>query len=294
MLVFRWFFGLLLSLLACWPMALLNAQVPSAPDNAEQVLIILDASGSMNAPMTGGLTKMQAAKRSIGRLLQTLPPNLYVGLRVYGPWLLHSGQKFTLNPCSASYLVAPMALGNQASVLGALSAITPQGATPISYSLIQAMQKDFLPLAGPRRIVLVSDGAETCDADPCGVALDMVRHNVNIKIDVVGLGAMDESTWSQLKCVASATYGKIYKADTVARLDQSLGQAVMAQTSVQGQIILPPSTPKAPASLVAPVGAKLNPPAGLAKVKPGASNPQPKLKPKLKPKPIQEIDLSKF
>nr|WP_319483858.1 VWA domain-containing protein [uncultured Cohaesibacter sp.] len=52
---------------------------------------------------------------------------------------------------------------------------------------------------GGGRVILVSDGKDTCDGDPCAVA----RQNADIEIDVVSLGGGDA-----LACVANATGGK--------------------------------------------------------------------------------------
>nr|WP_319390339.1 hypothetical protein [uncultured Cohaesibacter sp.] len=52
---------------------------------------------------------------------------------------------------------------------------------------------------GGGRIILVSDGKDTCDGDPCAAA----RQNADIEIDVVSLGGGDA-----LACVANATGGK--------------------------------------------------------------------------------------
>src|SRR4029079_19601305 len=58
-----------------------SAYRQNAPDN---IIIILDASESMNDRLSTGETKFQAAKRVVLDTVQQMPPNVNVGLRVYG------------------------------------------------------------------------------------------------------------------------------------------------------------------------------------------------------------------
>ncbi|MBX2860763.1 MAG: VWA domain-containing protein [Vampirovibrio sp.] len=204
----------------------------------ENVLIILDASYSMIQPLDSGQTKMNVAKRSILHFLQNVPPHVNVGLRVYG----HSDNRFTA--CRATQLMVPLGVNNRHMIANNLLRLKPTGSTPISLSLKTAINQDFMNIPGKKSIILVSDGIETCDEDPCGVAVNMVRQNVGVKINVIGFGLEEmDAARNQLKCIALSTYGKYYTADSGNELERRLNDALDVETRVEGKILIkPPSS----------------------------------------------------
>jgi Ca-activated chloride channel homolog len=80
-------------------------------ETGRSVLVVLDASGSMNQPMPEGRTRLEAAKAAVGDFLGTLPPDVRVALRVYG----HRSSPDRKN-CEDSELVAGFASVGEAKV----------------------------------------------------------------------------------------------------------------------------------------------------------------------------------
>ena len=208
----------------------------------ENILIILDSSGSMGLtladkmPAQGEQTKLAIAKQTILNVLKNVPPHVHVGLRVYGD------KASSWDPCNDSRLLAPLAPNNRLRISSELISLKPVGATPISYSLSQAIRQDFAGVQGKKTIILVSDGMETCDADPCNVMINMLRHGVNVKIDVLGFGIHDYAATRQLQCVAKSTFGQYVDAQNADDLLSGLSRALGAEATVAGQIILPKPT----------------------------------------------------
>jgi hypothetical protein len=208
-----------------------SVQLPPTP-TSETVLLILDASFSMSERLEGGESKMAIAKRVILDTLRQIPPSTYVGFRIYG---------YSSNPitsCSASKLVVPFARNNRAAIAQALIPLRPTGETPISFSLTQAIEQELALRPGKKTIVLVTDGVETCDADPCRVAVHLVKNGSNVQINTVALGlARDYDALRQLKCISAATYGKFYTANTAAELARGLTESLRTTTNVNAQIL---------------------------------------------------------
>lgn len=202
--------------------------------NKENILIILDSSYSMEEKINGE-RKIDIAKISINQVLNQLPPNVWVGLRVYG----HKAGFLGFNACKASELIVPIGLNNQSLIANELLKIKPIGWTPISYSIEQALNYDFNGLQGKNRIILVSDGMETCNGSPCDYAVSLVRKNINVKIDVIGFDLNEEAAISQLKCTALATKGKFYTASDAGELADRLTKSINASKEVQGKILIP-------------------------------------------------------
>jgi Ca-activated chloride channel homolog len=224
--------------------------VPVDTTQPPVTLIILDASYSMSEPLVGreGESKMVVAKRTVLEVLKRLPPTARIGLRVYG----HRADPFFSSRhkvCTNSELVVPLGVGNQYVIASKLVDLQPRGATPISYSLLQALQSDFamLPPAlqqAPKEVILISDGMETCDADPCAVAVQAQQSGITVKINVVGFGVNDAAAERQLNCIAKATFGEFVTATTEARLADVLTRHMRAQTQVEGKILLPTRSSK--------------------------------------------------
>jgi Ca-activated chloride channel family protein len=181
------------------------------------MLLVLDASGSMNADDGSGRPKIDAAKDALRGLVDSLPPGAPVGLRVYGHRVPNTDKA---NGCRDTELVAPVAPLDRDRMKAAIGSFPAKGFTPIGLSLQEAA-KD-LPEAPERTVVLVSDGVDTCaPPDPCQVARDLIAQGVKLKVETVGF-QVDAAARDQLRCIAAATGGAYVDAPDAARLGQSL------------------------------------------------------------------------
>lgn len=215
-----------------------NNPVPE-PDN---LMILLDSSYSMKESLAESPeNKMMAAKRTVMDVLRGISPDIRVGLRVYG----NTANQFTA--CRASTMLVPLGQNNRNLMAAKLIGLRPTGATPISYAIQRSLDEDFRLVSGRRSIILISDGIETCGEDPCDLAVRLQKMGANIKINVVGLGLQDYDAIKQLRCVALATKGKFYTANTAAELANSLTNAMASEARVQATIL-----PSAPPSSAGP------------------------------------------
>ncbi len=201
------------------------------PDK-EQILFIVDFSNSMNERL-GHRTKLDIALSTMKDTLQMIPPNAYVGLRVYG----HRTGFTPKQSCTASQLVSPIQQNNAVNIYSRLSSVNAVGWTPITYSLKQAAYTDFGSYRGKKRIILISDGGENCDESPCDFIIELMKYRDDIRIDVIALAIGDQDANNQLKCVALVTSGKFYNANTAAELKDSLQDSLNLQKEVQGVIL---------------------------------------------------------
>lgn len=198
----------------------------------EKVLFIVDFSNSMNETL-GAKRKIDIALDTLGSVLPRINPNTSTGLRVYG----HRNGFTAYQSCTASELVTPISQNNTSNIQNELASLSATGWTPITYSLKQAVNSDFVGINGPKRIVLLSDGGENCDESPCDYAIDLMKYRDDIKIDVIALAISDEDANNQLKCVALTTSGKFYTANTSAELSNSLMDLLNMEKDVQGVIL---------------------------------------------------------
>lgn len=129
------------------------AQPPDA--GRTDVVLVLDASGSMFNELPDGRLRITAAKEALAAFVGRLPGSagLNVGLRVYG------ARTMALDPdaCLDSELVVPVAGLEREMLLRTVQGTEPRGATPIAYSLERAAE-DLQAATGRKQIVLVTDG----------------------------------------------------------------------------------------------------------------------------------------
>lgn len=204
----------------------------SAFNTDERILFIVDFSNSMVEKINGE-RKIDIAISTLEKILRQIPRDVYVGFRAYG----YRGGMTYFDSCRASSLITPVTQNGSHIIQGAMYQLSPLGSTPITYSLKQAVNKDFKGFKGKKRIILLSDGGENCDESPCTFALELIKQRSDFRIDVIALDVNDKEAVNQLKCAALATSGKFYSANTAAELLNSFQESLNIKKDVQGMII---------------------------------------------------------
>ena len=198
----------------------LLAPLAARADDASNVLIVLDASGSMAGRMNGQV-KMDLAERVVKDLVDNMPAEMNVGLIVYG-----SKSAREKNDCKDIDVLRPVERVDPKSFDAALQHVSPHGMTPIGASLLRAAEA-LKGLPGQSTIVLVSDGTETCHSDPCAVAKEVKETTgIDVRVHVVGLdvGSGERGT---LECVAKGGGGTYYPVSDEKGLRDALSAATI-------------------------------------------------------------------
>ncbi|OFE16390.1 hypothetical protein BA895_18860 [Humibacillus sp. DSM 29435] len=182
------------------------------------VMVVLDASGSMNETDAPG-PRIDAAKKAVTSLVTSLPAGTSVGLSVYGA-TTGSGASDKAKGCQDIRTLVPVAPLDRAAITSAVAGVKASGYTPIGNALRAAAQA--LPKEGPRSIVLVSDGEDTCAPPaPCDVAKDLKKQGVDLTVHTVGF-KVDAAARAQLSCVATSTGGTYSDAADATALTKTL------------------------------------------------------------------------
>lgn len=189
-----------------------------------RLLLLLDSSGSMKEPAGGGTTKIDAARDALTTVIDGLPDDADVGLRVFGATVFSRNDA---GACQDTQLAVKPGTGNRDELRDAVQAYKPYGETPIPAAL-RAAARD-LGGEGKRSIVLVSDGESTCAPDPCSVAKQIAQQGIDLQIDVVGLSVSGKAR-RQLQCIAANGGGDYYDADDADDIADSLTDAAERAT----------------------------------------------------------------
>jgi len=200
------------TLAALWLMAMSAV----AQDRSDGVYIIYDSSNSMWGALPDETRKYEAARTAMRALSGQDFGDRDVALRMYG----HRRR----DDCGDSELVVPWSDPSAvaADMVSAMEAVRPTGRTPIDRSLRAALE-DF----GDRRgtIILISDGIESCDADPCALVQAWRDRDVAITVHVVGLGLRGKER-TAMQCIADAAGTEYRDAFSTGELIEGLGAAV--------------------------------------------------------------------
>lgn len=177
--------------------AFANAQTPP---QKTRILFLFDASQSMYGRWDNG-QKIQVATRLLRNIVDSLKSaeNVEVALRVYGHQnnVTSDGRN-----CKDTKLEVPFSAKNHNKIMERLSSIRPKGTTLIAYSLEQAAY-DFPADKNARNvIILITDGIEECDGDPCAVSLALQKRGVVLKPFVIGMG-LEPEVIDAFKCVGN-------------------------------------------------------------------------------------------
>jgi len=217
------------------------ATAGGAPSNP--TVLILDASGSMWGQIEGQ-AKISIAKEVLKELINGLPVDLQVGLSVYG----HRRE----GDCKDIEMLIPIGKLSAAAMIAKIDAITPKGKTPLSDAVRQAAEA--LRYTRQRAtVVLVSDGLETCYADPCALAAELAKAGVDFKVHVIGFDISKEDQ-GRLRCLSDKTGGLFLVAADARSLREALFQTMTKVQEPPPPVVEDPGTANLKGPATVPAG----------------------------------------
>ena len=217
---------------------LLGGMLPARAQNTSaqkdvpltRILFVFDASNSMNA-FWENEPKINSARRILLEALGPLEaaPNTELALRLYGHQTrIESGKQ----DCDDTRLEVPFGPHQGDAIRQTMRSVRCLGTTPIARSLEKAAG-DFPDNKARNVIILITDGIEACDEDPCAVSRALQAKGIILKPFVIGIGLEDAGKFS-LKCV-----GNYYDATTPEMFDRVLRVVInQALNSTTTQLLL--------------------------------------------------------
>jgi len=188
------------------------------PEEAPDIAIVLDASGSMRFPASimaaqieeelsrmggiwelvgaavlmgaGGSSRLEEAKRGINSVIDSLPGDVDIGMTV-------------LQDCPSANNLGFFSPAQRDQLRARVAGLRPMQGTPLAEGVQQAGGM-VDGVTTPGVIVVVSDGKDSCGGNPCAVARALKARKplltINV-VDIIGNGAVN--------CMATATGGKV-------------------------------------------------------------------------------------
>ncbi len=209
------------------------AQIRISDDKTEppvtRILFVLDCSQSMAGTWESD-KKINIARKFLIHTIDSLEkaPYTEMALRVYG----HQSP-VPPQDCNDTKLEVPFSKNNSSKIRQKLRYLIPRGTTPIANSL-EKCGNDFPKSDNSRNIViLITDGIEKCEGDPCEVSAKLQKEGVYLKPFIIGIG-LDPEFRKTFECV-----GRLYNADEEESFQNVLGVVISeALNSTTAQVNL--------------------------------------------------------
>ncbi len=228
-------------ILALLTLLMLPLAALAQSDDRPNTILVLDGSGSMWGQIDG-VNKIVIARNVIAEMLAEMADEVSLGLTVYG----HRQR----GSCADIETIVEPAPFTQDRILEAVNAINPRGRTPMTDAVIAAAQS-LRHTEEAATVILVSDGIENCNPDPCAIASELEATGVAFTAHVIGFDVASEpEARAQMQCIADNTGGQFLTADNAVELSAALEQVVEVvmpvQTTIEAVVIpqmVPPTRP---------------------------------------------------
>lgn len=190
------------------------------------ILFLIDASFSMRKNWETK-SKWTIAKETVvsvaDSLKMSLGDNVYFGIRAYGH------QSMPVNSdCFDTQLILPIGNNSRDKIKSVLEGISPKGITPLAFSL-EETKKDFEGVKGKNILILITDGAESCQGDPCRIMKILMDNNVVLKPFIIGLDIPIESL-EAYNCMGGKVFNERSQENFKAKLQYALNLAIKYAT----------------------------------------------------------------
>jgi Ca-activated chloride channel family protein len=196
----------------------LSLLIPSAAFAEGRTMIVLDASGSMWGQIEGR-TKVEIAREVLASVLGQVPADTELGLVAYG----HRRE----GDCGDIEVVVEAAPGTAGAIVDFANSTRFQGKTPLT-DAVRVAAEAIGSADAKATVILVTDGIETCNADPCALGAELEAGSVDFTAHVVGFG-LSEEEGRAVACLAEATGGLYLPASDAAQLTDALTRTVVAE-----------------------------------------------------------------
>ena len=190
-------------------------------------LLVLDSSGSMAATAGGGTSKLAAAKKALRGFVAGTPDSVELGFEVFG----HKGANNAggkAASCAGIETLLPLGTAAYKRFDAILDRFQPRGYTPLAAALKQAGEAFDGKDDELNRIIVVTDGVDTCGGDPVAEAKALKGAGIAVTTDVVGFDVAKADEADRLRAIAEASGGTYTDARTASALTAYFDQAIEA------------------------------------------------------------------
>lgn len=181
-------------------------QILRAQSNTQLLRMLLGMPNSVLDLVDKEPRRITVAKTAVTDIVKRLPNDVNAGL-------------VTIGECPRAVNQGFFRGAQRGNLVGQIDRLVPQKGTPLADAIWQAGEM----VDGVNResmILVVTDGDESCDGDPCAIAQQLAAEKPLLTINVIDIGNSNSG-----HCLASAARGKVFTAKTAAELNASIESA---------------------------------------------------------------------
>ncbi|MFA5951729.1 MAG: VWA domain-containing protein [Hyphomicrobium sp.] len=180
------------------------------------VVLVIDGSGSMwgNLAAERG-AKIELTQAALRKALSPISPSVRLAL-------LSFGQRRRAD-CSDAEVLAPLEAGPSERILALSDKLNPKGKGPLALALREAAKQ--VPGDTDATIIVVHDGPDNCQQDPCATAAEIAKTNSRLVVHTIGLG-LEAADAQRMTCVARATNGRSFEVQDATSLEAALNETL--------------------------------------------------------------------
>ena len=180
------------------------------PARAQDAVLLLDTSNSMSG-RSDGKPRIEVMREAVAEFARERR-GLRMGLMAFG----HRRP----GDCADVELLARPGT-DSAAMLARLDDLSSRGLSPIAGGIAEASRV-------ASRVILVTDGAESCVPDPCAAIRETRGRTGRAQVNIVAFDVPGRREWAQLGCIARATGGRLVPAANADDLPRAIAEAAGA------------------------------------------------------------------
>lgn len=190
-----------------------------------RILFVLDASLSMRNEWKGG-SKWSVATNSLLAIADSISKikNVEMGLRVFGDMYPEPDKN-----CHDTRMLIPFDTNNVSKFRRKINELRPKGITPLVYTIEKAAA-DFGDKRTKNIMVVITDGEDACDRDPCAVTAALKKYNVIVRPFIVGMN-LQTNMLGKMNCM-----GRLFNTNNHTEFTNAMNKVVfesIAKTTLQ-------------------------------------------------------------
>ena len=181
-------------------------QILRAQSNTQLLRMLLGMPNSVLDLVDKEPRRITVAKNAVTNIVKRLPNDVNAGL-------------VTLGECPRAVNQGFFSGAQRSNLLGRIDSLSPKKGTPLADAIWLAGEM----VDGVNResmILVVTDGDESCEGDPCAIAQQLAAEKPLLTINVIDIGNSGSGN-----CLASAARGKVFTPKTAAELNASIESA---------------------------------------------------------------------
>ena len=208
------------------------AQVAKQTANTPAVEVILDSSGSMWRKLDEQFRYVIANEVLSSLVTDILPVDIPFALRVFG--------NREENTCRTDLEVplSPLDAGSVSNIIVGIEP-KPYAGTPLADSIKQ-VASDLAKASGPKTVILITDGEESCDGDVEAEINALREQDIDVVLNIIGFDfeAEDkEVARARFKQWAELGGGQYFDANSAEELELSLTQAATTPPEITFEVL---------------------------------------------------------